>query len=85
VHYALIDGGALTAPDNAVFDPIQHQWIAENQGVAPDIEQKIDAVSVSRGRDVQLERGVEECLRLLEKEPTPQVTHPPYSHPAKKD
>ena len=22
VHYALIDGGALTAPDNAVFDPL---------------------------------------------------------------
>jgi len=31
-----------------------------------------------------LERAVEECLRLLEKEPTPSVEHPPYSRPAVK-
>jgi tricorn protease len=82
VHYSFVDGGAMTAPDNAVFDPGQNKWIAENQGVPPDIEQKLDAVSVARGRDVQLERAVEECLRLLEKEPVPMVTHPPYSKPA---
>lgn len=72
----------MTAPDNAVFDPGQNKWIAENMGVPPDIEQKIDAVSVSKGRDLQLERGVAECLKLLEKEPTPTVTHPPFSTPA---
>jgi tricorn protease len=83
VHYAFVDGGAETAPDNAVFDPGQHQWIAENQGVPPDIEQRLDAVSVAKGRDVQLERAVQECLRLLEKEPTPTVTKPPYAHPAR--
>ena len=84
VHYAFVDGGAMTAPVNAVFDPIGHKWIAENQGVPPDIEVKVDAVSVAHGRDPQLERGVEECLRLLEKEPTPSVEHPPYSRPAVK-
>ena len=31
VHYALVDGGAVTAPDNAVFDPINNKWIAENE------------------------------------------------------
>ena len=82
VHYALVDGGAITAPDNAVFDPEQHQWIAENQGVAPDIEQKIAAAAVSKGKDLQLERAVQECLRLLEKEPRPSLEHPPYSKPA---
>ncbi len=30
VHYSLVDGGALTAPDNAVFDPVENEWIAEN-------------------------------------------------------
>ncbi len=30
VHYSLVDGGALTAPDNAVFDPINNKWVAEN-------------------------------------------------------
>ena len=37
VHYGLVDGGALTAPDNAVFDPINNVFVAENEGVAPDI------------------------------------------------
>jgi tricorn protease len=83
VHYSLIDGGAITAPDNAVFDPIQNKWIAENQGIAPDIEQKMDALSVSKGIDPQLERAVEEVLKLLQKEPAPVITHPPYSKPAK--
>jgi tricorn protease len=84
VHYALVDGGALTAPDNAVFDPVLHKWIAENEGIAPDIEQKLDAVSVSKGIDPQLERAVQECLRLLQQEPQPSMEHPAYSTPARK-
>ena len=82
VHYPLIDGGALTAPDNAVFDPINHRWIAENVGVAPDIEVLMDAQSVAKGRDPQLERAVAELLRTLEEEPLPEVTLPPYPTPA---
>ena len=74
----------MTAPAFAVFDPIKHEWIAENKGVAPDIEQKIDAQSLSKGRDPQLERGVEECLKLLQKEPAPVVEHPPFSKTAVK-
>jgi tricorn protease len=84
-HYSFVDGGAMTAPDNAIFDPEKNKWIAENEGVAPDIEQKIDAVSVSKGRDAQLEKAVQEVLKMLEKEPKPVVTHPPYSKPAKKN
>ncbi|MBN9383824.1 MAG: PD40 domain-containing protein [Chitinophagaceae bacterium] len=84
VHYSFVDGGAMTAPDNAVFDPLQHKWIAENEGVAPDVEQKLDAVSLSKGIDPQLTKAVQECLRLLEQEPAPVVEHPPYSTPAKK-
>ena len=38
VHYPLVDGGALTASDNAVFDLREGEWIAENEGVAPHIE-----------------------------------------------
>ena len=84
VHYGFIDGGAMTAPDNAIFDPFQNKWVGENTGIAPDIEQKITAETVAKGRDLQLEKGVEEALKLLEKEPWPAVTHPPYSTPAKK-
>ena len=84
VHYGFIDGGAMTAPDNAIFDPFQNKWVGENTGIAPDIEQKITAETAAKGRDLQLEKGVEEALKLLEKEPWPAVTLPPYSTPAKK-
>ena len=83
VHYSLVDGGAITAPDNAVYDPEAHQWVAENQGVAPDIEVKIEAGAVSKGHDLQLERAVKECLLLLEKEPHGSLEHPAYSRPAR--
>lgn len=41
VHYPLVDGGALTAPDNALFDPINNEWVGENKGIAPDIKIKM--------------------------------------------
>jgi tricorn protease len=84
VHYALIDGGALTAPDNAVFDPINGRWIAENEGVPPDIEVLLDAKSVAAGHDPQLERAVREVLDLLKQNPRPTVVAPPFSRPSKK-
>ncbi|MEN8227755.1 MAG: PDZ domain-containing protein [Bacteroidota bacterium] len=83
VHYSLVDGGYLTAPDNAVFDPINNQWVAENRGVPPDIEVRQDAKSLSKGLDPQLERAVEEALRLLEEQGEIKVTPPPFSTPAK--
>lgn len=82
VHYALVDGGALTAPDNAVFDPINNKWIAENEGIPPDIKVRLDAASAAKGRDAQLERAVEEALLLLEKYGKPKVAPPPFSKPA---
>ncbi len=82
VHYALVDGGALTAPDNAVFDPINNRWIAENEGVAPDIEVRLSARALAEGRDPQLDRAIEEALRLLEAEPPPTVAPPPFPSPA---
>ncbi|MFY0604680.1 MAG: PD40 domain-containing protein [Flavobacteriaceae bacterium] len=80
-HYRLIDGGSLTAPDNAVFDPINNKWIAENKGVAPDIKVRQDAVSLSQNRDVQLERAVAELLKQLPIKK--KITSPPFSKPAK--
>ncbi len=81
VHNSLIDGGALTSPDNAVFDPINNRYVAENEGVPPDIEVRLDARSVAQGRDPQLERGVQEALRLLEEEVTRAVRKPPFPRP----
>ena len=84
VHYPLVDGGGLTAPDNAVFDPVKRQWIGENEGIAPDIEVLQDAKSVAQGKDPQLERGVAEALRLLAEKPPVDVVPPPFSTPARR-
>ena len=84
VHYSLVDGGALTAPDNAVFDPINNKWIAENKGVAPDIEVQQDTKSLEAGKDPQLERAVKEVLKMVEEQGVKEVAPPPFPTPAVK-
>ncbi len=84
VHYSLVDGGALTAPDNAVFDPINNKWIAENKGVAPDIEVQQDTKSLEARKDPQLERAVKEVLKMVEEQGVKEVTPPPFPTPAVK-
>jgi tricorn protease len=81
-HYPMVDGGSVTAPCTAVFQP-GVGWIAENEGVPPDIEVLLDARAVAAGRDPQLERAVQEALRLLEMHPAPTVTPPPFPTPAR--
>jgi len=83
VHYAMVDGGTLTAPDNAVFDPINRKWVAENEGVAPDIEVRQDAQSLQAGKDPQLERAVKELLQILGNKPAAEIKVPAYPTPAK--
>lgn len=83
VHYGFIDGGAMTAPDNAVFDPINDEWIGENKGIHPDIEVRQDAASLEAGRDPQLERAVTELLNQLGNKSSNQITPPKYSEPSK--
>jgi len=83
VHYLLVDGGGLTAPDNAVFDPKTGRFIAENEGIPPDIEVRMDTKSTAVGNDPQLKRGVSEVLRLLDEQAPKDVIVPPYPQPAK--
>ncbi|MHB1313030.1 MAG: S41 family peptidase [Gemmatimonadaceae bacterium] len=84
VHYALVDGGTVTAPDNAVFDPINNKWIAENEGIPPDIEVLLDAKTTAAGRDPQLERGIQEALRLVQAAGAKPITPPPFSRPSRR-
>ena len=70
-----IDGGGITAPTLAFYN-LKGEWDVENIGVAPDIEVDYTAAEVIKGRDPQLERAVQEALRLLELNPTRRVPRP---------
>lgn len=61
----LVDGGAVTAPNIALYDPRKGEFIAENTGVAPDIDVEWDPVLWRQGRDSQLERAVAETMKML--------------------
>jgi tricorn protease len=73
---ALLDGGSMLAPRNAFFD-INGNWAVENEGVAPDIEVEMTPKDVIAGRDPQLERAVQEALRLLETQWFERKAEPP--------
>ncbi len=74
-----IDGGRMVAPRGGFFDT-DGKWAVEAEGVAPDIEIFHDPKAIIEGRDPQLERAVQEALRLmptqgieLKKEPAPPI------------
>ena len=74
-----IDGGRMVAPRGGFFDK-SGNWAVEGVGISPDIEVIQTPKLVLEGKDPQLEKGVEEALRLLENnefqlkpEPTPPV------------
>jgi tricorn protease len=74
----LMDGGFVTAPSSAVWDPTESQWIAENVGVSPDIEVEQDPELVRKGRDPQLEKAVEHILAELDKNPPKNLVRPKF-------
>ncbi|MBP9076573.1 MAG: PDZ domain-containing protein, partial [Haliscomenobacter sp.] len=74
-----IDGGRMVAPRGGFYD-VNGNWAIEGEGVAPDIEVLQDPAKVLKGSDPQLERAVEEALKLmktqgvqLKPEPAPPV------------
>jgi tricorn protease len=72
----LIDGGYVTVPRGGFFN-LQGEWDVDNKGIAPDIDVAITPKDVAAGRDPQLERGVEEALRLLKEHPVKLLKEPP--------
>ena len=70
-----IDGGGITAPTLAFYD-LSGRWSVENEGVAPDIEVENTPAEVAKGRDPQLERAVQEAMKLLEQNPPKRVPRP---------
>lgn len=74
----LMDGGFVTAPSSAVWDTAESKWIAENAGIAPDIEVEHDPQLVRQGHDPQLEKAIEVVMADLAKNPPKPLKRPPF-------
>ncbi len=74
---ALIDGGSVTVPTFRQYNP-DGTWFKEGHGVDPDIEVPEDPTTLSKGVDVQLEKAIEEVMRLHKSNPPVNPKQPPY-------
>jgi tricorn protease len=63
-----IDGGSMIAPRGGFFTR-DGKWAVENEGVGPDIDIENWPKEVIAGRDPQLERAVQEAMRMLKERP----------------
>ncbi len=81
-HGPLLDGGSVNVPQFGT-NGADGSWVVENVGVEPDIEVENDPRSVIAGRDPQLERAVEEVLRMMRENPKslPERPAPPVKTP----
>jgi tricorn protease len=72
-----IDGGSMIAPRGGFFTR-DGKWAVENEGTAPDIDVENWPKDVIAGHDPQLERAVQEGMRLLKAHPVDRMkTEPP--------
>ncbi len=68
VRDRLVDGSVVTQPEFSFwFEDVG--WGVENYGTDPDIEVDVTPQDYAAGKDTQLERAIEEILRLLEEQP----------------
>lgn len=74
--HQLIDGGGITVPGARLYDNDGH-WFWEGEGVSPDIEVWDDPNLLVQGRDPQIERVVEEVMRLVRESPPVMTPAPP--------
>jgi tricorn protease len=73
-----IDGGSMIAPRGGFFAR-DGKWAVENEGVAPDVDVENWPRDVIAGRDPQLERAVQEAMRMLKEHPVDRATKEPAS------
>jgi tricorn protease len=73
----LIDGGSVTAPRVAFFNP-NGTWDVENHGVPPDVPIVLDPQAWRQGHDVQLEKAVAVAMDALRENPLPKPHVPAF-------
>lgn len=83
-----VDGGRMVAPRGGFYD-VNGQWAVEGVGISPDVEVQQSPAEVIKGRDPQLERGVEEVMKLMKTQGIELKPEPPspvkYRRPNKKN
>jgi tricorn protease len=72
----LIDGGNMIAPRGGFIDR-EGNWAVENYGTKPDIDVENMPKDVIAGRDPQLERAVQEAMKMLQANPVRLKPEPP--------
>ncbi|HEX3165351.1 MAG TPA: PDZ domain-containing protein [Chitinophagaceae bacterium] len=60
----LVDGGGVTVPTFRMYNP-DGTWFQEGHGVDPDIAVPEDLGMMAKGKDPQLQKGIEEIKNLL--------------------
>ena len=73
----LIDGGNITVPTFRMYDP-DGKWFKEGHGVDPDIDVPEDYSKLSKGVDNQLEKAIDEVMRLHKLNPPVNPKQPEY-------
>lgn len=67
-RHSLLDGGVASQPEFSFwFHDVG--WAVENYGVSPDIEVEITPQDYNKGVDPQLDRGIEEVLKIIKSSP----------------
>lgn len=67
-HGPTIDGGGVNVPEFGFLNT-EGDYVVEGEGVQPDIELENDPISRLQGRDLQLERAVQELMQMIEQNP----------------
>ncbi len=75
---AFIDGGSMIAPRGGFFSK-EGKWAVENEGTPPDVDVENWPKEVIAGHDPQLERAVQEAIRMLKEKPVTRMTTEPPS------
>jgi tricorn protease len=71
-----IDGGSMIAPRGGFFAR-DGRWAVENEGTAPDIDVENWPKDVIAGHDPQLEKAVQEAMRMLKEHPVDRAAKEP--------
>lgn len=77
-QFGLIDGGYLVRPEFGPYSVDGKEWIIEGTGVSPTIEVANDPAKEYAGEDEQLNRAIEEIMKLLKTEEKEVPPPPPY-------